>query len=232
VSKPLLNQTSSVRLVVDTDRRLRADAIVAPIPNNALEVRTDGLYVADFQPVGGIIHQRALGGQVIPVFTGLATPTATPIIYDSSPADPSGMWDPTLPTRLTIVRDGRYIVSSWGKYRSTGTFGTSGKWLWAWVGLNGDELNPVAFYNSNTNGPLTDPASLATPAGSPSEALTFTHHMQAMVELHAGDYLSTFVVCQDTGLSGNTMSTQATVAGAVVPNFVVHALAAVQVAPL
>lgn len=207
MSKPLLNQTSTVALRVDSDRKLRADAIISQQRNNALEDRSNGLFVEEFTPVGALIVQRPLIGQTIPSFAANATASPSMIIYDSAAADSAGMWDPVSPTRLTIRRTARYLISSHGRWRSSGVY--TGLYAWAWIGKNGDEQTPLAVYNPNVSGPIGDPAVLASPAGGGvNDLLTGTYHMQNLVDLVAGDYLTTFVMFQSGAGVGGTVTTQ------------------------
>lgn len=209
MSKPLLDNTSTVELEVGADRKLRADALLSPSATNALELRSSGLFVEDFQATGAMAARSMLVAQTFPVYGNAAVPSVTAVIYDRELADPDGMWDPADPTKLTIVRSGKYLVSSYGYYRSSGTY-PADMYSMAWVAKNGDEQQPVAYHSSNV--PMTvDLAGLATPPGGGGAGVTVTgsYNMENLVDLEVGDFLVTYLVFQSTATASpaNVVST-------------------------
>ena len=243
MTRPLLNPDSALGLEVDSDRRLRADVQNSGAPGNALEIRSNGLYVKEFQPVGACVVQYGIsGGQSLPVYGNAATPTTSLIVYntaivDNAPAMVGAkMWDPTVAnTRLTIQRDGRYLVSAHGRFKSAGTYSAFA--FFSWISRNGDELDPVAIDHNSVLSPAADPGALASPLGLGTgvggEVMTGTYMIGPnLVELKTGDFLEVRVVAQAAvAAPANTLntSTQATIATNNV-NFMTQTFAVVQIA--
>ena len=73
MTRPLLAPSPTIQLEVDTDRKLRGDAVLSQAAWNALRLRSDGLYVRNFQPVGALVVQTALAvNQSIPIYSNVA----------------------------------------------------------------------------------------------------------------------------------------------------------------
>lgn len=211
MSKPRITMSPTVSLSVATDRKLRADARLSAYPTNALERRDDGLYVEDFKPVGAMIAYSAdITGQAFPVFDRSVTPVASLLVYNAVLADSADMTDTADLTRVTCRRDGRYLVSSHGRFRSVGTWTTTV--CFAWIAKNGDEMQPLAHHVGVFIG-ATDPAiatgSAPVPAGQSPDLLTGTYQCENVVDLVEGDYIDTrlLFVSGSSTPPANTMTT-------------------------
>jgi hypothetical protein len=101
------------------------------------------------------------------------------------------MFDFANPARITCQRQGRYVVSSHGRFKSAGTF--SQFTFAAWISLNGDESVPLA--NAAAVTPAADPGALAAPLGQGTgvggEVYTGAYDVLNVVTLNAGDYIET-----------------------------------------
>lgn len=216
MTKPLLASSPTIQLEVDTDRKLRGDAVVSPVAWNALRLRSDGLYVRTFQPVGALVQQTvAAVNQSLPIYGNVAVPSASTISYTQAIADNglaragAAMWSALTPTRLTCVRTARYLVSAHGRYKSVGTYTsfTAG----FWIAKNGDEQQFLGGYLEG-QGPGADPGALAAPLGQGSgvsqEQWSGAYHILNEVTLTAGDYIEVkCVFVSSAAAPANTITT-------------------------
>lgn len=125
MSLPLLQTSPTVRLHVDSDRRLRADVVKSPAAANALQLRSGGLYAKR--------GQRLYGWSV--TSTSFASQLANSIVLNSNVpaflaveyADYGGMIDlVAAPTRITIPAggDGKWFTKATVQIiATTGAFG-------------------------------------------------------------------------------------------------------------
>ena len=187
-------------LSVNTLRKLTANVVVSQAPYNALKVNPDGLYLEGFTPVGACAQAffTVANAQQVPITGAAAVPSSSIVGYTQAVMDTglaragTAMFDGTVPSRLTIRKAGLYLVSTHGKYQSSGTYSRFSPF--AWISLNGDDTQALASSMPGATAAV-DPATLGAPPGQGStvELYTGTYHAMNTVRLAEGDYIETRV---------------------------------------
>lgn len=203
MSTPRLSNSPTLQLAVGSDRKLRADALVSPAVLNALEVRSDGLFVEQFTPDGALLAVTLNAAtQVFPVYPVTATPSPDPVRYDLVQADTNGMTDPADLTRLTIKKAGKYLVTANGRWVAQGIGGAAGTWApmwaWAWLTMNGNENLPVALHiNSGEGSPAVAPSLTGSTPGIVTDTTDGSYVLRQVVDCYVGDYFQCLLMFQD-----------------------------------
>jgi hypothetical protein len=200
VSRPLLSNSPTVQLAVGTDRKLRATALVASDLQNALEVKPDGLWSGTVNKTGVQVKQVASNPQTFPVYSNVATPSASEVIYNSADIDRDGLWSSSDPNKITFKRTGWYLVASTGKWQTVGTFAQYGSA--AWIARNGDENLAVDVWC-----PWAESTVQSNTIGTGSGELTAgAWHCLNLAHFEAGEWITTKVVFQAVSAGAITMT--------------------------